>query len=194
MTVTLDDGSLLNAAIVDDFLGNQMVQGADTPERTAIEIAAELVVLARDIDIDGGAVERHGVVSRSRHGDPGPHLDGRARPLLLASPSLRIVEPRSMVSNTTTLLNDGRLVEVELPAEAGPDHRLARLDDVADDVLAYASMLPVDSPDITRWSETLDVFPSTALTEAQVDDAVTRLESTSPRCATRSSSPRRRSP
>ena len=180
VTVTLDDGSLLNAAIVDDFLGNQMVQGADTPERTAIEIAAELAVLARDIDIDGGAVERHGVVlALPDMGIPDATLMAELAPLLLASPSLRIVEPRSMVSNTTTLLNDGRLVEVELPAEAGPDlaPRLARLDEVADDVLAYASMLPVDSPDITRWSETLDVFPSTALTEAQVDDAVTRLES-----------------
>jgi hypothetical protein len=74
-------------------------------------------------------------------------------------------------------LNDGRLVTLTLPVAAGPDiaPRLERLDEISDEVLAYASMLPDDSPDITRWSATLEAFPSTALTDVQADAAIDRL-------------------
>ena len=178
VTVELDDGQTVPAAIVDDFLGSQMVRGADEPVLTAIEVAAELVVLARDIDIDGGAVDKHGVIlALPDLGIPDATFVAELAPLLLSSPSLRLVSPRELGTNTTTLLNDGRLVTLTLPDSAGPDlsARIERLDDVTADVLAYASMLPEGAPDIARWSATLEALPSTALTDAQAEAAIDRL-------------------
>jgi hypothetical protein len=178
VTVGLADGTEIPAAIVDDFLGNQMVSGAARPLLTAVEIAAELVVLARDLDIDGAVVDRHGVVlALPDMGIPDPTLMGDLARLLLDTPSTRLVEPRELATTTDLLLNDGRPVMVELPDEAGPDlsSRLEALDDVAADVLAYASMLPSDSPDIARWTQTLDAFPSTAMSDAQVEAAIAQL-------------------
>lgn len=179
VTVELADGQTVEAAIVDDFLGSQMVRGADEPVLTAIEIAAELVVLARDIDIDGGAVDQHGVIlALPDLGIPDATFVAELAPLLLGSPSLRLVSPRELGTNTTTLLNDGRLVTLTLPDSAGPDlsGRIERLGDVTADVLAYASMLPEGAPDIARWSATLDALPSTALTDAQAEAAIERLD------------------
>jgi hypothetical protein len=178
VTVELDDGQTVPAAIVDDFLGSQMVRGADEPVLTAIEVAAELVVLARDIDIDGGAVDKHGVIlALPDLGIPDATFVAELTPLLLSSPSLRLVSPRELGTNTTTLLNDGRLVMLTLPDSAGPDlsARIERLDDVTADVLAYASMLPEGAADIARWSATLEALPSTALTDAQAEAAIDRL-------------------
>lgn len=179
VTVDLDDGQTVPAAIVDDFLGTQMVRGADDPVLTAIEVAAELVVLARDIDIDGGAVDQHGVIlALPDLGIPDATFVSELAPLLLGSPSLQVVSPRELGTNTTTLLNDGRLVTLTLPDSAGPDltGRIERLDDVTADVLAYASMLPEGAPDIVRWSATLEALPSTAVTDEQADAAVERLD------------------
>lgn len=178
VTVGLDDGTEIPAAIVDEYLGNQMVSGAEQPLGTAVEIAAELVVLARDLDIDGGVVDRHGVVlALPDLGIPDPTLMGHLTRLILGTPTLKLVEPRELATTTTTLLDDGRPVVVELPEQAGPDltARLEALDDVSADVLAYASMLPEDSIDITRWATTLDAFPSTAMSDAQVDAAIGQL-------------------
>ena len=88
VTVGLADGTEIPAAIVDDFLGNQMVSGAARPLLTAVEIAAELVVLARDLDIDGAVVDRHGVVlALPDMGIPDPTLMGDLARLLLDTPS-----------------------------------------------------------------------------------------------------------
>ena len=179
ISVELADGQTVQAAVIDDFLGSQMVRGADEPVSTAIEVAAELVVLARDIDIDGGAVDRHGVVlALPDMSIPDAAFMAELAPLLLGSPSLRLVTPRELETSTTTLLNDGRQVTLTLPDSAGPDigPRIERLDAIAADVLSYASMLPDAAPDIERWSATLDAFPSTALTDAEADAAAARLE------------------
>jgi hypothetical protein len=179
VTVELADGQQVPAAIVDEFLAAQMQRGADHPFSTAVEIAAELVVIARDIDVDGGLVDRHGVVlALPDLGIPDPALMSALIPLLTTTPDLRVVEPRDLATTTDTLLDDGRLVTITLPETAGSDlsSRLDQLDDVSANVLAYASMLPADSPDIVRWSATLDAFPSTAMTDDQADAAVERLD------------------
>lgn len=179
LTVRLSEDDDVRAAVVDDFLGNQMVRGADEPLRMAVQIAAELVVLARDLDIDGRAVENHGVVlALPDMGVPDPAFVSRLAALLQDTGIIRLVEPRELGTTTTTLLDDGRVVELELPDSAGPDlrPRIERLEDVSTDVLAYASMLPADSPDIARWSATLDAFPSTALDDDQADATIERLQ------------------
>ncbi len=179
VTVDLGDGTDMPAAIVDDYLGNQLVRGADDPLGIAIEIASELVVLARDLDVDGRAVERHGVLlALPDMGVPDPALVAELGRLLVASPLLRLVGPGELATTTTTLINDGRLVRLSLPDRAGPDlvPRLEVLATASDDVLAHASMLPPDAPDIGRWTATLDAMASTAMTDTQVTNAVDRLE------------------
>ncbi len=178
LTIELADGQPVPAAVVDDFIGMQMVRGAEEPLLTAVEIAAELVVLARDLDIDGEVVERHGVVlALPDLGVPDAAFMAELAPLLATSPALRLVTPSQLETSTTTLLNDGRLVTLSLPDSAGPDMtaRLALLDEVSGDVLAYASILPDDAPDIARWTATLEALPSTALTDEQADAAIARL-------------------
>jgi hypothetical protein len=69
---------------------------------TAIEIAAELVVLARDIDIDGGAVDRHGVVlALPDMGIPDATLMGDLAPTAARHAERCLVEPRELATNTT---------------------------------------------------------------------------------------------
>jgi hypothetical protein len=179
VTIDLGDGTEMPAAIVDDHLGNQLVRGADDPFEIAIEIASELVVLARDLDVDGRAVDRHGVLlALPDMGVPDPALVAELGRLLVASPVLRLVDPGELATTTTTLLNDGRLVRLTLPDRAGPDlvPRLEVLATASDDVLAHASMLPPDAPDISRWTATLDAMSSTAMSDTQVAAAVDRLD------------------
>lgn len=179
VTVELADGSMVPAAIVDEFFARQMREGADDPVLGAIEIAAELVVLAGDIDDDGLIVDRHSVLlGLSDLGVPDAELMAELTPLLLSTPGLQLVEPGDLSTTTTTLLNDGRLVTVTLPDASGPDlaPRLVRISEISTEVMAYASMLPETSPVVTRWSSTIAAFPSTAMSDNDVTAAVARIE------------------
>jgi hypothetical protein len=180
VTIGLADGSTMPAAVIDGLLAEQLASGAANPRRTAIEIASELVVLARDINADGGIVDRHGLVlALADAGVPDARLMTELMPLLIATPGLDLVEPRELGTIVDTLLNDGQLVTVALPDTAGPDlaPRLALVEDVSTDVLAHASMLPDDSPDIDRWSTMVDSFVSTALSDDQLGAMVDQLDS-----------------
>lgn len=179
VTVLLPSGDDIPAAIVDDFLGNQMVRGTDEPLRTAVEIAAELVVLARDLELDGRPVAKHGVVlALPDLGIPDPTFVAELARLLVGTSALQLVDPRTLGTSTNTLLVDGRVVELDLPDSAGPDltPRIEQLTEISSDVLAYASMLPADAPRIARWSATLDALASTAMDDAAATAALAGLD------------------
>jgi hypothetical protein len=179
VTVRLPSDDDIPAAIVDDFLSNQMVRGTESPLPTAIEVAAELLVLARDLDLDGRPVAKHGVLlALPDLGVPDPAFIGELARLLVGTPALQLVDPRTLATSTNTLLVDGRLVELTLPDTAGPDltARIELLTEVSADVLTYASMLPADAPEIARWSATLDALASTAMSDADADAAEAGLE------------------
>ena len=178
VTVELADGNIVPAAVVDDLLSRQLLAGADDPVLGAVRIAAELVVLADSIADEGLLVERHGILlALADLGVPDARLMAELIPLLLSTPGLDLVEPGDLRTTTTTLLNDGRPVTVRLPPTSGPDltPRLERIAEVSADAIAYASMLPTTSPDIVRWSATIDALPSTAISDAQATAAITRI-------------------
>ena len=178
VTVGLADGNTVPAAIVDPYFAAQLEAGADDPVLGAVEVVAELVVLAGDIDDDGLVVDRHSVLlALPDLGVPDPALMSELTSLLLSTPGLQLVEPGDLPRITTTLLNDGRLVTVTLPAAAGPDlsSRVDRIDEISAEVLAYATMLPEGAEDVARWTAAIDAYPSSAMTDDDVDASMASI-------------------
>ncbi len=179
LTVDLPDGSTLPTAVVDPYLGARLDDGADAPLATAIDVMADLLVIATSIDAEGGAVGRHGVVlGASQLGVMDPAVVAQLTSLLLASPALRLVDPAALGSIVDTWLIDGRLGTISLPVAPSVD-RAPRFETVAQlraDASSYASMLTPGHPSVARWEQVLGALPSTAVTEAQAASMVRSVE------------------
>jgi hypothetical protein len=155
--VALGDGSTVPSAIIDPDIAASLTD-TTRPVGTAIDITAELMVIAGQIDRTGAIVARHGMV--------------------LGVPDLGVIDAAllehlapllgEMSATVDRLLLDGTPVVVGLPAVAGPDltTRFALTDDVADETVATASMLSTDEQRVASWVSTVHALPSTVIDDA----------------------------
>lgn len=178
VTIGLADGTSVSTAIIDPHLSERIDHGADDPLRASIEIVADLLVVAQSIDDDGGVVSRHGMVlARSDGGVPDAELMTQLVTLLSTTDGLRLVEPADLGSDVDVLLRPGGSGEVRITLTDEPevelDDRIALIDEISEEIYAFASMLPENDPQIAGWLQVLDAMPSTAiddrLAEAMVD-------------------------
>jgi hypothetical protein len=84
--------------------------------------------------------------------------------LLLATPTLELVEPSRFVSSVSTWINKGRPVTVSLGDAAPVDlsARFALIGELDANSTAFASMLVDDVDTADRWRQVLDTMPTTA--------------------------------
>ncbi len=166
--VALGDGSTVPSAIIDPDIAASLTD-TTRPVGTAIDITAELMVIAGQIDRTGAIVARHGMVLGVPDlGVIDAALLEHLAPLLTTTPGLRLTSLGEMSATVDRLLLDGTPVVVGLPAVAGPDltTRFALTDDVADETVATASMLSTDEQRVASWVSTVHALPSTVIDDA----------------------------
>ena len=173
----LSDGTTVPTAVIDPHIAERLDHGADDPLKASVEIVADLLVIAQSIDDDGGIVSRHGMMlARSDVGVPDAELMGELVTLLMSTDGLRIVEPADLGSDVDTLLRPGGSGEVTITltdeARIELGDRMALIDEISAEVLAFASMLPANDPQIDEWLRVLDAMPSTAVDDRVADAMV----------------------
>lgn len=173
----LGDGSTVPIAVVDPDLAAHLAD-AEHPLVTAIDVAAELLVIAAQIDRNGGVVARHGIVlGRPDLGVIDPEVLTHLAPLLGSTPGLELARISDLSASVDRLLLDGSPVVVQLPADAGPEltERFALVDAVATETLDTASMLPGDDARVPGWVAVVHALPSTALDDERAADMAAQM-------------------
>ncbi|MEN9504142.1 MAG: hypothetical protein RI958_68 [Actinomycetota bacterium] len=179
VSVDLGDGSSIPAAVLDPYLADRLEADGDRTFGAAIDIVADLVVMADSIDGSGRLVERHGtILATSDLGVPDPALLGHLVPLLRSTPGLQMVDPADIATRVDVWLIDGRPVTIVPPAQGTVDlaARGALVADLTDDVAMYGSMFSPTDPAVVRWSSTVDAIPSTAVTDDQAAQMASGLD------------------
>ena len=173
LTVQLPDGTDLPAAVGDPHLEPQLDDAAEHPFATAVDVVADLLVMRREIELDAGLVDRHGILlSRSDHGVLDATFARDLVSLLLTTPGLQLVDPAELVTSVTRWVLDGLPVELQLPEHSSLDlrPRFELIDELSADVVSYGSMLPDDDPRFAVWSSTIDALTSTAVSDTAAAD------------------------
>lgn len=179
LTTALADGSTLPTAVIDPYLDDQLDHRGEGGYRVAVEIVAELLVLAQVIEQDGGLVTRHGMVlADTALGVPDAALLGPLTQLLLSTDGLRLVGAADFPSTVDTWLVDGRPIELTLPTSTDLDltARFTLIDDMAKRIFAHASIVPDSDPRSGEWLTVLEALPSTVVTDPMAAAMVTRLD------------------
>lgn len=180
MTVELADGTSMPAVVVDPYLGERIDAATVHPVASAVEIVADLLVIAESIREEGRLVGRHGLVLASSNvGVPDAALVAALVPMLQSTPGLELVDPGELGSIVDSWLIDGRPVTLVPSDEATTtlDQRLALVDRLGADIAAYGSMLSANDPAVADWRRVTDAIPSTAITDAQAATMASSLDS-----------------
>lgn len=177
VTIALDDQTEALTSLVDPHIGTRLEEGTDAPMATAIATVADLAVTAQSIADDGGLVSRHGMVLATSGLDvPDAELMADLAALVSTTRGLRLVEPSTLASTVDVLLRPGGGGEVRVTMPTQPyvdlDDRTALIDAISTEILSYASMLPVDAPEVRQWLNVLEALPSTAIDDADADAMV----------------------
>ncbi|MFM2070216.1 MAG: hypothetical protein RLZZ623_479 [Actinomycetota bacterium] len=179
LTTMLDDGSSLPTAVIDPYLDHALDPGAVAPFQGAVNIVAELLVLGTGIERDGLVISSHGLVlANSTLGVPDAALLGNLTRLLLTTDGVRLVEVADFASTIDAWLVDGHPVELSLPATTDVDlvPRFTLIDQVAESIFAYASIVPDNDPRVARWGTVLDALPSTVVSDADAQLMASQLD------------------
>jgi hypothetical protein len=180
VTIALSNDSAVKTAVIDPHIATRIEEGADDPMRTAVQIVADLLVTAQSIADDGGIVSRHGLIlARSDLGVPDAALTSDLVELLATTEGLRLVEPESLELTVDNLLRPGGggEVAVTLPNQPFVDlgNRIELINEVSEEIFAFASMLPPDAPEIDEWLRVLDALPTTAINDSDATEMVEGL-------------------
>ena len=178
LTIELPEGSL-PAAVIDPHLSARLDEPSGGPYVTAVALTADLLVMAREVENNGGLVQRHGiVVARSDSGVIDAATMGELIGLLATTPGIRAVDLSELATSVDLWVLDGLPVTLQLPTSSPVDlaPRLALIDGLSDDVLAYGSMLPDDDPAFDEWDRILGALPSTSVSDQQAATMVRDVE------------------
>ena len=173
----LGDGSTVPIAVVDADLAAQLTS-TEHPLVTAIDLTAELLVIAAQIERNGGIPARHGLVlGRDDLGIIDPEILVHLAPLLGTTPGLALTPLGDLSASVDRLLLDGSPVVVQLPTSAGPDltERFLLADTVASETVDTASMRAGDDGRIAAWVTAVHALPSTAVDDRRADDMAEAL-------------------
>ena len=171
--VELDGGAVLNAALPDRTLAQLLARSSSDPVRNAIIAVADLLAARTQIDEAGADPSRHSILLATPTLElPDPATLAAMTQLIATTPGLRAITVDDLGSRTDTLLLDGGVVRVALPAAVGPDirQRISTANALWLESASAASMLDADSPEVAQWEHTIARMPSSALTDQQVAD------------------------
>lgn len=179
LTTVLTDGSSIPTAVIDPYLAERFDGASTDPHRSAIEVVADLLVIAASIEADGLFVGSHGMLlGRSDIGVPDAAFAGQLVELLLTTEGIELIDVNDLVTTVDAWVIDGQPVELTLPETAGTDvtARFELIDDVALRIFAHASMLPENDPEAASWGVVLDALPSTAVSDSRAELMVAQLD------------------
>jgi hypothetical protein len=143
----------------------------DTPARTAIIAAAELVVLRTELLSLGISPQRSGVVlARSDLGIPDPETTAAIIDLLSNTQGFQGVTLDEFSVRTDRLLFDGSELIAGLPdnVDGSIADRLATASTLTESSFQVSSMLPPDAPEVGGWLTATSLLASSAISDADV--------------------------
>lgn len=168
--VALPSGGALLAHTVDPLIADRLLEGATDPAVFANHFLARTILWQREIVALGGVVDGRSLVLTTPDGSlPDGSALSALEPLVARDPRLRFA-PLDAVLGRTDVRNEGGL-PVQFATSTTPSSDLtdlaARLSVAASDVATTGSMLPRGDERLERWSDLLEIAPSSALDIAE---------------------------
>ncbi|MFM8312168.1 MAG: hypothetical protein ACKOAZ_09730 [Ilumatobacteraceae bacterium] len=172
----VDDDTTVDALVVDRYLSSRLAATTTQPLLAAIEIVADIVAAREEIDLNGGAPARHGLLLAA----PGVGIIPAAlleplSTLLAATPAVTMVTVDELSTGIDRLLIDG--TEVVIPLGANPpagasstggaalSSRLSQAAAVSLDIATTGSMLADDDPRLGEWQRRIELLPTPAISD-----------------------------
>jgi hypothetical protein len=176
--VQVADGITLDTAVVDRIASTQLARVTTTPVLSAINQVADLLAARQQIEDQGADPRRHSVtLSTPDLSLPSPTGFASFTALLAETPGLRPTTLDELSVRTDQLLGPEGPVVVNLPTSVDGD--LSPRTDLRTalglEAASTGSMLPDNDPRTAEWSRLIDVVPTSALEDRQVDAIATEL-------------------
>ena len=179
-TIELVSGAEVPVLRIDPYIGARLDATPANPLSAAIDLMAEVMAVRASLDENGRPVSRTGLLlSRSNGGAIDPALSTELAKLLTQVDGIRVVGPSDLVVTMDSQIVDGSVRPLVMPASTGADltERFKTVDEVTFEAAAIGSMLPSGDGHHTQWQALIDTLPSTALTDADVEEMATTMRS-----------------
>lgn len=175
----VDDDTTVDALVVDRSLSSRLAATTTQPLLAAIEIVADIVAAREEIDLNGGAPARHGLLLAAPDvGIIPAELLEPLSTLLEQTPAVTMVTVDELSTTIDRLLIDGTEVVIPLvdtspsagsaASGAALSARLSQAAAIALDTTTTGSMLADDDPRIDEWQQHIELLPTPAISD---DDA-----------------------
>ena len=176
----LPDDTSMPTMVIDPIFAERLHNSLLAPEQAALYAAADLVASRDQLAGIASPVVGHSMIaSLSNGGVPSPSLLGRIQALVAPTGAANFVTFDSLERSTTTMLLDGLPVQIVLESTPAVDisARLGTLDALRLRSSTVAGMLVNDDGRMSRWTATIDVLTSSALTDVEVNTTAFSLTS-----------------
>lgn len=177
----LPDGGQIPVLVLDEELGAEFteqataeIMAAMTPTEWAIETIAELRLGQYAAPAEERLDERSHLIATPGLGPFDPTLIGELERISTGTDAIRFAPAADLTSATASVATES---EPRLPDVAGPplERRLSRIEEVSDELVHVASMLPPADPRPAQWVQLLDSLVSTSVDDATVEEELDRV-------------------
>lgn len=178
LLITLPDNTTVPTMVLDPVLAERLDNSLLAPEQAALYAAADLISTRDQLANVASPVTGHTIVlGLGAGGVPNGALLGRIHDLTSSTGAVDFVTLDGVERSTTTMLVDGLPVQIALPDRSPLDisTRLNSLDKLNARSFTVSGMLVNDAGRPKRWSETIGVLWSSALSDTDVSTAVRSL-------------------
>lgn len=178
--IQVADGTTLDATVVDRIASTQLTRVTTTPVLTAIHQVADLLAARQEVEDQGGDPRRHSVTLATPELELPSAAGFAAFTELLANTSgLQPATLDDISIRTDQLLGPEGPVVVNLPTTVDGDlqPRIALRTALGLEAASTSSMLSTTDPRLAEWTRLIDVLPTSALTDEQVQGIADGLRS-----------------
>ncbi len=165
-------------AVIDPAMSMRLNDSALAPEQAAMYTAADIVVYREQFAESLSASNRHAlVIGPAGNGVPDAQRITRAVQMAGGTDAVQFITLDQMEQSSSSLIVDGRPVELHLPQPKTTDLtlRAKALNDVALAATTVASMLVDDQGRPNRWSNTISRLFSTSVAADQVNTSISDI-------------------
>lgn len=167
-------------AVVDPLMSSRFTDASLSDEQAALYTAADVVVYREQFSDNLSASNRHALVlGLTGEGVANAQRMNRAVQMLGATGAANFITLDDLEQRSSALINDGRQIELKLPApQPAPTDLHARAKALADVRLAattVASMLVDDGGRFGSWISTIDLLYSTAISDEEATPAIAAI-------------------
>lgn len=177
-TIRLADGGTVPVLRIDPYIGARLTASPTDPTAAAVDLMAEVLTYRQFLGDQGRLVPRTGLLLASTDARAiEPKFAAEIARRLLQIDGLHLVTPGDLISTMDDQLVDGSLGTLTLPTDVGVDlsERFRTIDEINLEASGVVTMLPNGDGHVAQWNSLISTMPSSALSDAQVDEMVATL-------------------